>query len=759
MKASTPVLSGSLALASVPRTAVALRWRFAVLIGFVITYLALQIGTCLHRSPTYDEPVHLTAGYAALVNGDRRIDPCHPPLVRMWAALPLLATQGLRFDSAAIDALPPNEAIVLQNTLAHGFLYAGHDVDQLVNRGRFMIILLGALLGVLVFCWVQELLGFPMAVLALGLYLMSPNLGAHAALVTTDLGITCFVFGTLYFLWRTGRAFSVRNVAGFAGFFALAMVTKFSAVLLVPTCGLLGLFALRRPGQFTWRRLGLLVAITGGATWLAIWAVYGFRYAPSATGGWLFGSQDFLRMQEEMPGAMRLLGWIDAHRLLPNAYTQGFLLSLFSAENLPSYLAGEISHRGWWYYYPLAILVKTPIAQLLLLVAGLGTLLWQLRVRALMWDALCLVLPVAVYLGAAMTTEINIGVRHVLPIYPFFVVFACVAIRQLYLSLPRPSLGYGIVGGLLAVWATTFAAAYPHTLTFFNLAVGGPKRGSDYLVDSNLDWGQHLKLLKKWMDERGVARINLAYFGVDDPAYRGISCVILPGTREYLAARVAKPELPGYVAISETVAKGVYLPPAWREFYAGFAQLKPVAVIGHTLKVYHVEHWPEPPKTSDEETVLARAVLAELLHAGGWPEQAAALYRHCLEYWPGDLALHVHLARALGDAGDLAAAERSYQRAVELAQTPAIDQQLAVRLINTRQFRAAIEPAFTLTQLLPQQPAARDLLGLALAGEGRLAEAKREFETAVSAAPAEPAFRRHLDLVLRQMSETVATGR
>ena len=730
-----------------------MRWRAALLIGFVAIYLALQLGSVSHRSPTYDEPVHLAAGYAALMHGDHRLDPCHPPLVRMWAALPLLGTEGLRFPSAAIDALPSRESIIHQNTYAHQFLYAGHDVDRLINHGRFMIMLLGTGLGILIFCWVRELLGFAAGALALGFYLLSPNMGAHAALVTTDIGITCFVFGTIYFLWRTVRRFTAWNVAGFAGFFSLAMATKFSAVLLVPACALLVVVARKQPDQFTWRRAGLLTGITAAAVWLTLWLVYGFRYEPSATTGWLFTTQQAVVMQQEMPLAMRFLNWVDAHHLLPNAYTQGFLLSFFSSETLPGYLAGEISSEGWWYYYPLAILVKTPVAQLLLLLTGAAVLLWRLRARESLWDALCLLLPVAIYLGAAMATEINIGLRHVLPVYPFFIVFACVAAWQIAIWFPRPRVKFTILGGVVGAWIATYASAYPHTLTFFNLAVGGAKGGSEYLVDSNLDWGQHLKLLKRWMDERGITRINLAYFGVDDPAYRGISCVMLPGTREYLASRIGKPELPGFVAISETVARGVYLPPAWRQFYAGFAELEPVAVVGNTMKVYHVDKWPLPGPAANDEEVLARAVLAELLLTGGWPAQAVLLYQSCLEYWPDDMALHVHLARAFDNAGDKAAAERVFLRAVEVAKAqPALDRQFAARLMETKQFRAAVEPAYTLTQLLPDQPALRDLLGRALAGEGRLAEARREMEAAVSADPDEPIFRRHLDLVIQRMN-------
>jgi tetratricopeptide (TPR) repeat protein len=751
VKAFTPLLSGSVA----PATFSAVRWRAAVLCSFVVVYFTLQIGSYSQKSATYDEPVHLAAGYASLVNGDHRVDPCHPPFVRMWAALPLLAMPGVKFDSSAIDAAAPLQSLGLQNTFAHGFLYKGQEADRMLNRARFMIVLLGALLGLLVFFWAQEWLGFPIGALALGCYLLSPNLGAHAALVTTDFGITCFAFGTVYFLWRTARAFTAWNVAGLAGFFALATIAKFSAVLLAPICALLLMLAPKAPAALTWRRVLLVLGLMAAAAWLAIWAVYGFRYEPSATPGWLYHTRDVPGVMRESPTLFGMLNWIDAHRLLPNSFTQGLILNLSLSGNAPAYLGGEISRGGWWYYFPFAILVKTPIPLLALVFVGFGALLWRLRSRAMAWDALCLLLPVAIYLGFAMSTSISLGLRHVLPLYPFLLMIAGVAGSQILSLSLRPQMRWGILAGMLGLWIASYAQAYPHTLTFFNLAAGGPKRGADHLVDSNLDWGQHLKLLKKWMDAHGVARINLAYFGTADPEYGGISAVMLPGTRDYLAERVAQPELPGYVAISETIASGVHIAPEWRQFYRGFDALTPVAVLGHTLKVYRIDQWPDPGRAGSDDALVDRAVLAERLRGMRWPAFAALFYRNYLQHVPDDLAVYLPFAQALFDAGDREAADRAHARALELARGRFDhDRQIAGRLIARGQFLFARSYAHALTQLRPNDPAARDVLGIALAGNGQLADAQKEFEAAVSGDPSNPVFRHHLDRAMRQRAET-----
>ena len=132
-----------------------------------------------------------------------------------------------------------------------------------------------------------------------------------------------------------------------------------------------------------------------------------------------------------------------------------------------------------------------------------------------------------------------------------------------------------------------FFSVYPHTLAYFNVLVGGPRGGSRILVDSNLDWGQDLKGLKRWMDEHHVQQIGLSYFGIADPAYYGIKCTRLPGYPDTPPYPV--PQLPGYVAISVTNLRGLSLTEQSRKFYEPFSRTKPVATIGYSIYVYYVE--------------------------------------------------------------------------------------------------------------------------------------------------------------------------
>jgi hypothetical protein len=139
------------------------------------------------------------------------------------------------------------------------------------------------------------------------------------------------------------------------------------------------------------------------------------------------------------------------------------------------------------------------------------------------------------------------------------------------------------------VAAAELALIYPHCLAAFNLAVGGPAHGDEYLVDSNIDWGQDLKGLKRWMDRNRVTTINLSYFGTADPSYYGIQCTYLPGGPFYVEQQVSPPQLPGYVAVSLTNLRGVYFNEEMRRRYEQLLERKPAARIGHSINVYWIE--------------------------------------------------------------------------------------------------------------------------------------------------------------------------
>jgi hypothetical protein len=281
----------------------------------------------------------------------------------------------------------------------------------------------------------------------------------------------------------------------------------------------------------------------------------------------------------------RIVGWVDEHHLLPNAYVQGLFLTQAKSENRAAFLAGQYSTKGWWYFFPLAFSIKTPESIIALFLAGVC--LCAIGRDHFLRDDLYALVPIAGFLAATMAANLNIGLRHILPIYPFVLLIAGKSVAVLWNA--KSPLFRALLGALCLFAVVESAAIYPDYLAFFNQLIGGPRNGNKYLVDSNLDWGQDLKGLKRWMTRNNVQHINLSYFGTADPAYYKINYTPLPGAPFYAEQSAKMPVLPGLVAVSATNLRGVYFADSWRDFYSPLLKMKPVAVIGYSIYVYQVE--------------------------------------------------------------------------------------------------------------------------------------------------------------------------
>ena len=531
------------------------RSRFLV-IGLLLLSLGLALTSAVQKSPTMDEQNHIARGAAYLGTGDPRLSVEHPPVVNVLSALPAHLLLDLH--------LPLDEWWEAGEWyhFADSFLWrVNQHPDRIVFLARLPIIGIGLLLTALVFRWASSCFGPWGGLLAAAFCALDPNVLAHERLSTTEVGGTFFAFLATYVFWRRLRQPSLVDtiLAGLA--LGLAFAAKLSALIFGPILALVllldGALDKSERSRQLLRRIGTLGSVAVLAL-LVVWSSYGFQMGPVPGVGNAVPASPYIR------GVQAVLG--------------------FAGGGRPAYLLGEVSNEGWWYYFPVAFAVKTPLATLIGMVVATG-----LVVRRPTRDDLFILIPPAIFFFISTTARLNLGYRHLLPILPFLAVhIGRLAKRSVF--KPKPVLTYLAIG--LAAWlAISTLSIYPHFLAYFNAIGGGPERGWRVLVDSNIDWGQDLKGLGIWMEQEDVERVKLSWFGSARPEAYGIVHDLLPGLPYGFSAwedppfNPEQPE-PGVYAISVSNLVGVAFPD--HDLYAWFRARQPSTKIGYSLFIYRV---------------------------------------------------------------------------------------------------------------------------------------------------------------------------
>ncbi len=394
------------------------------------------------------------------------------------------------------------------------------------------------------------------ALLGTALAAFEPNLVANASLITFDTGSTLFVVLAVYLLWEYTRGRSWWILAGAGLSTGLALASKATGVLLLPIgAGLLAAqvvlpSALTGPAALGNRLKQALVvfAVVGTVAPLVVLATYFFQ------------------------------GW--------GTWIGGVLAQASLAEtHWPAYFLGNYSQDGWYAYYPVAFLIKTPIASIGLI--AVSFVLCRLGVPLRLCDALFLLLPSAVWLAVLIPGRVDVGVRYLLPIYPFL--FVCAA-RLATVTFARPGMAALVLAGAVGLSAISSLRTMPHPLAYFNELIGGPEQGHRYLLDSNLDWGQDLVGLREYSERERLPPIYLSYFGTASPEAYGIHFQEAPnfdpvswppGPGESVADQG-----PQLLAISANNLYGLYLGEPGP--YAPFARRQPRAKIGYSIWVFDI---------------------------------------------------------------------------------------------------------------------------------------------------------------------------
>lgn len=603
---------------------------------------------------TNDEPVHLTAGYSYWLRGDYRLQPENGQLPQRLAALPLLWLQP---DFPATDH--PGWKHADARAVAHDFLFhSGNQPGRILFLGRLMIATLALAFGVIIYFWAKGLSGPVGGVIATALFAVSPNFLAHGALATSDVAVTLGFAAATLTGWRLLHRVSLGRSVLFGLALAGLALAKHSAVLFVPVFLLLMGGALLRGAPLRVRLPGVALRLRGmrkiaalaGAVlaavllaWTAVWAGYGFRYQATADGtatsfpvAWdtLLAPEPFLMGPvglPGLPGGERVLvqrdtvrsvtAWARSHHLLPEAYLYGFIHSYTYAQWRPAFFLGDYRITGWPAFFPTVYLLKTPLAILALLLAAGWRLVPAVRSRRLRHRLLPLVGLGAVYGVFALTSKLNIGYRHLLPLEAVL----CVGGGTLAMGL-RPGRALAVLLLLLAAQAESWSAR-PGYLSFFNRLSGGPNAAYRLVVDSSLDWGQGLPALAAWQrTQPGDEPLHLAYFGAGTPAYYGVRATRI-GDAQFDSEPHHEPHQlgPGLYAVSATLLQGVYTPSpgpwtlAHEKVYRGLA-VTVRATDGRAVSTAETAAWNQIRFARLRHYLLSQAPLAQ-------PDPSILIYR------------------------------------------------------------------------------------------------------------------------------------
>jgi 4-amino-4-deoxy-L-arabinose transferase-like glycosyltransferase len=428
----------------------------------ILLFLAQAFWSIKDQDITYDEGSYFAVGQSILTTGKWTAPGVHqhPPLAYYVSSLPLLLFGEQPQISVAMLRLARLTSLVV----------------------------FGIPLLIVIFFWAKELYGVNAGLVALALAAFSPNLLAHSGLITIDFPLTSVGFIALYLGWRYRREGTWLLFLAWSVMLGLALLTKASAWLFAIAVVLLWPAAppARRSGRhYIFLAAGLLIA------WFVLNLGYGF------SGFFDFqGKQELLSQIYKLHLVMRLLTL-----LFPLPYMQMTVLQWrIGQAGWPAFLLGEFSNTGgWWYYFLVAFLIKATVPFLLLLTGGV--VLFK-RTRAAWTDELWLIMPPVILFGFfSFIGRIDIGVRYVLPAFPFLMVFASKVVR---LADRLQWVGTVVIGALLAWHVAAAVIIFPEYLAYFNELVGGPSRGYKYLADSNIDWGQNQSRASAYAQQQGI---------------------------------------------------------------------------------------------------------------------------------------------------------------------------------------------------------------------------------------------------------------
>ena len=599
-------------------------WHLIIAGAMLAAMFGLSLGAMVGDSAIVDEVAHVPAAYSYLHYGDYRLNPEHPPLIKDLAGLPL-QFMNLKFpDENAAWTTDVNG----QWETGWTFLYhIGNDADAILFWARLPILLLAIAFGIVLYRFCYRRWGKAVALLTLFFYAFSPNLIAHSHYVTTDLGASVFMFLALVAFVRYAERSTRVNLFLLTLALAFAQLAKFSAVLLFPFLGIASLILVALHVRKS-ERTARLKTLTGGlilASLLSVLIVW-VAYIPHTAAMPQDVQDRLIRGALYDPAATPIVNVLTTINDVPifkplAQYALGIsmVFSRIAGGNI-TYFNGQISNQGFWLYFPELFLMKTQIALLILGVVSLigggmilrrnhtvtlaSAIVTSWRRHQMEWTLGTFAI---FYFAISVSGNLNLGIRHILPIYvPLFVLVAIgtVVIARKLSSTARWQVPTAITLAILIPWyAVSTILAYPFYTSYFNELTGGGAGAGRYFSDSNVDWGQDMLRLKDYVESHPeIERIAVDYFGGAIPQYYFCDRTydsngsIIPNGSGYDCAGSVYEEWHStygtytgqYIAVSETYLQNdrYYSELAGTPGYANLRAMEPIAKVGNSIYVY-----------------------------------------------------------------------------------------------------------------------------------------------------------------------------
>ena len=554
--------------------------------------MAIEVGfSTRQQSPSWDEGDHIYAGYMNWINGEYTLNPEHPPLVKLVATLPLVpldlktaSRQGRYFKDEAYFG---GRELIFRNGAKFGGKYSA---DTLLLRVHLAAMTFGLVLAAVLFLAGKEMFGATAGLITMALYVFDPSVIANAPFVTTDTGAACGFFATVYLFYRFVKQMNWKRAAACGLVLGLALASKHSTIVLFPLLTVLGAGELA--GR--WKAAGKLplvdaretavgLGIIGAVALFVLWGIYSFRFHMHPNGVSMAPLDVEVR---PLAAPMRWFILFCAHyHLLPESYLFGLVDVQGVGESWPTYFMGKVYAHGIWYYFPVVLAVKWTLATLVLLALGIWVFATG-KIRQTR-EIFFLAIPAVFYLAIAMAGPLNMGERHILPIYPF--VFTLLGAAAAWLmKRSRPWVYVVII--LLGAHAVESLRSFPNYIPFGNALWGGPANTHKYFSDAGVDWAQQLKWARQWLDEHNVKECSFAYFAAPFllPSDYDIPCKLLPTfDTSYIQEIQVPPIVKGPILISYGDLGGYEFGTWVRNPYEMFNRRKPDAVIMNSIAVYN----------------------------------------------------------------------------------------------------------------------------------------------------------------------------